>query len=107
MIFVTGGAGFIGANFVLDWLAAGGEPVLVIDKLTYAGRLENLDAVRGSPGLHVVQADICDAAAMRDLLATWQPRAVVHLAAESHVDRSIGAPAAFVRTNIDGTFVLI
>jgi len=107
MIFVTGGAGFIGANFVLDWLAAGGEPVLVIDKLTYAGRIENLDAVRGSPGVHVVQADICDAAAMRDLLATWQPRAVVHLAAESHVDRSIGAPAAFVRTNIDGTFVLI
>lgn len=107
MIFVTGGAGFIGVNFVLDWLAASDEPLLVIDTLTYAGHLESLAAAQASPRFHFVRADICDGPAVRQLLATWRPRAIVHLAAESHVDRSIGAPADFVRTNVVGTFELL
>jgi dTDP-glucose 4,6-dehydratase len=107
MIFVTGGAGFIGANFVIDWLAAGAEPVLVIDKLTYAGNLENLSAVNGNPDFAFERADICDEAALRMLFQQHRPRALVHFAAESHVDRSIAGPAEFVRTNVNGTFVLL
>jgi len=89
MIFVTGGAGFIGANFVLDWLATTGEPVVNIDKLTYAGNLENLASVRDDARHTFVQADIGDSAVIAQLLAQHQPRAVLNFAAESHVDRSI------------------
>ncbi len=107
MILVTGGAGFIGANFVLDWLAATGEPVVNLDKLTYAGNLENLAALDGD-GRHVfVRGDICDRAQLDGLLAERQPRAIVHFAAESHVDRSIHGPGEFIRTNIEGTFTLL
>ncbi len=107
MILVTGGAGFIGANFVLDWLAETGEPVVNLDKLTYAGNMENLAALAGD-GRHVfVRGDICDRALVDDLLARHRPRAVVHFAAESHVDRSIHGPGEFIRTNIEGTFTLL
>jgi dTDP-glucose 4,6-dehydratase len=107
MIFVTGGAGFIGANFVHDWLAAEREAVLVIDKLTYAGNLDNLAGLRGDPRFEFAQVDICDRAALAALLAKHRPRAIVHFAAESHVDRSISGPGEFVRTNINGTFELL
>ncbi len=111
MIFVTGGAGFIGSNFVIDWLhpqrAAADEPVLVLDALTYAGNLANLASVRAHPGLQFVRQDICDSAAVLALLRRDRPRAVVHFAAESHVDRSILGPGEFVRTNIEGTFALL
>jgi len=111
MIFVTGGAGFIGANFVVDWLASGraalDEAVLVIDSLTYAGNLANLAAVRGHAGLHFERRDICDGPAVLALLRRHRPRAIVHFAAESHVDRSILGPAEFVRTNIQGSFALL
>ena len=107
MILVTGGAGFIGANFVLDWIASSDEPVLNVDKLTYAGNLHNLDAVRNDPGHIFVQADIGDAAVITPLLAQHQPRAVVNFAAESHVDRSIHGPEDFIQTNVVGTFRLL
>jgi dTDP-glucose 4,6-dehydratase len=107
MIFVTGGAGFIGANFVHDWLAAEREDVLVIDKLTYAGNLDNLAGLRGDPRFAFAQLDICDRAALAALLSKHRPRAIVHFAAESHVDRSISGPGEFVRTNINGTFELL
>ncbi|HET7863714.1 MAG TPA: dTDP-glucose 4,6-dehydratase, partial [Burkholderiaceae bacterium] len=107
MILVTGGAGFIGSNFVLDWLAATDEPVLNLDALTYAGNLDNLAAVQGNPRHVFVQGDITDRALLDTLLAQHQPRAVVHFAAESHVDRSIHGPGAFVRTNVEGTFTLL
>ncbi|TFW01501.1 dTDP-glucose 4,6-dehydratase [Oxalobacteraceae bacterium OM1] len=107
MILVTGGAGFIGSNFVLDWLACSDEPVLNVDKLTYAGNLANLAAVAQDPRHVFVQADICDQAAMQRLLAQHAPRAIVHFAAESHVDRSIHGPAAFIDTNVNGTFSLL
>ncbi|WPB58081.1 dTDP-glucose 4,6-dehydratase [Xylophilus sp. GOD-11R] len=107
MILVTGGAGFIGSNFVLDWLAAGDEGVVNVDKLTYAGNLQNLQAVASHPGHVFVQADICDAGVLARLLAEHQPRAVVNFAAESHVDRSIVGPAAFIETNVVGTFRLL
>jgi dTDP-glucose 4,6-dehydratase len=107
MILVTGGAGFIGSNFVLDWLAQSDEPVLNLDALTYAGNLENLAALEGDRRHHFVQGDIVDSALLDRLLAEHQPRAVVHFAAESHVDRSIHGPAAFVRTNVEGTFTLL
>jgi len=107
MILLTGGAGFIGANFVLEWLGAEVEPLVNIDKLTYAGNLDNLNSIR-SDGRHVfVQADICDAEAMRRVLAAHRPRAIVHMAAESHVDRSIAGPEPFVNTNVVGTFHLL
>jgi dTDP-glucose 4,6-dehydratase len=107
MILVTGGAGFIGANFVLDWLAIEGEPVVNLDKLTYAGNLASLASLAGD-GRHVfVRADIGDRAAVEKLLAEHRPRAVVHFAAESHVDRSIHGPGDFVRTNVVGTFELL
>ncbi|MDB5988735.1 MAG: dTDP-glucose 4,6-dehydratase [Herbaspirillum sp.] len=107
MIFVTGGAGFIGSNFVLDWLAQSDEPVLNFDKLTYAGNLNNLAALDGDPRHLFVRGDICDGAQVAALLAEHKPRAIVHFAAESHVDRSIHGPAAFIETNINGTFSLL
>jgi dTDP-glucose 4,6-dehydratase len=106
-ILVTGGAGFIGSNFLLDWLAAGGGPVVNLDKLTYAGNPENLASVAANPAYTFVHGDICDAELVAGLLRKHQPRAVVHFAAESHVDRSILGPEAFLRTNIDGTFTLL
>jgi len=107
MILVTGGAGFIGANFVLDWLAQDDEPVLNLDKLTYAGNLGNLAALKDDPRHVFVRGDIGDGALVEALLRQHRPRAIVNFAAESHVDRSIHGPAAFVATNIDGTFALL
>ena len=106
-ILVTGGAGFIGANFVLDWLALGGEPVVNLDKLTYAGNLENLAGLAGDKRHVFVRGDIGDQAAVAALLAEHRPRAVVNFAAESHVDRSIHGPEDFIQTNIVGTFRLL
>jgi len=107
MILVTGGAGFIGANFVLDWIATTGEPVLNLDALTYAGNLESLKSLDGDARHVFVQGDIGDRALVDRLLAEHQPRAIVHFAAESHVDRSIHGPGAFVQTNVNGTFTLL
>jgi dTDP-glucose 4,6-dehydratase len=107
MILVTGGAGFIGANFVLDWLAAGPEPVVNLDKLTYAGNAGNLSVLAGDESHHFVHGDIGDRALVRALLDTHRPWAVVNFAAETHVDRSIHGPAAFVETNVVATFALI
>ena len=107
MILVTGGAGFIGANFVLDWLAAGGEAVVNLDKLTYAGNLGNLVALEGDARHTFVRGDIGDAALVAALLAQHRPRAIVNFAAESHVDRSIHGPADFIATNVVGTFSLL
>jgi dTDP-glucose 4,6-dehydratase len=107
MILVTGGAGFIGANFVLDWLAASNEPVVNLDKLTYAGNRENLASLAGDARHIFVQGDIGDTALVANLLAEHQPRAVVNFAAESHVDRSIHGPEDFIQTNIVGTFRLL
>jgi len=107
MILVTGGAGFIGANFVLDWRAEGQESVLNVDKLTYAGNLGSLAALKDDSGHHFVRADIGDRATIAALLAAHRPRAIVNFAAESHVDRSIHGPAAFIDTNIVGTFALL
>jgi dTDP-glucose 4,6-dehydratase len=107
MILVTGGAGFIGANFVLDWLAAGQEPVVNLDKLTYAGNAGSLSALASDERHHFVHGDIGDRALVRALLDGHRPRAVVNFAAETHVDRSIHGPAAFVETNVVATFALI
>ena len=107
MILVTGGAGFIGANFVLDWLATNDEPVVNLDALTYAGNLANLTTLKGNNLYHFVQGDICDATLLTRIFSEYRPRAIVHFAAESHVDRSIHGPAAFIRTNIEGTFSLL
>jgi dTDP-glucose 4,6-dehydratase len=107
MILVTGGAGFIGSNFVLDWLGGESEGVVNLDKLTYAGNLSNLESVRDDERHVFVHGDIGDRALVDKLLAEHKPRAVVHFAAESHVDRSIHGPAAFVETNVNGTFVLL
>ena len=107
MILVTGGAGFIGSNFVLSTIAATGEAVVNLDKLTYAGNLRNLESLAGDARHAFVQGDICDRALVRELLARHKPRAIVHLAAESHVDRSIAGPAPFVQTNVAGTFCLL
>ncbi len=107
MIFVTGGAGFIGSNFVLEWLRIVGEDVANVDALTYAGNLSNLASLSGDRRHVFRRADICDVDAMAALLRRYRPRAIVHLAAESHVDRSIHAPAAFVRTNVVGTATLL
>ncbi|MDR5743754.1 GDP-mannose 4,6-dehydratase, partial [Caballeronia sp. LZ029] len=104
MILVTGGAGFIGANFVLDWLNGSDEPVLNVDKLTYAGNLGTLKSLEGDARHVFARADICDRTAIDALLATHKPRAILHFAAESHVDRSIHGPADFVQTNVVGTF---
>jgi len=107
MILVTGGAGFIGANFVLDWLAATGEPVVNLDKLTYAGNLGNLAEVRGDARHVFTRGDIGDRALVDQLLRDFSPRAVVNFAAETHVDRSIHGPAAFIETNVVATFALL
>ena len=107
MILVTGGAGFIGSNFVLAWIAATGEAVLNLDKLTYAGNLENLRSLDGDRRHVFVKGDIGDQALVEGLLAKHQPRAVLNFAAESHVDRSIHAPGTFVDTNVVGTFRLL
>ena len=107
MILVTGGAGFIGANFVLDWLAVHDEPVLTLDKLTYAGNVENLHTLQGDARHTLVQGDIGDRDLVAQLLAQHQPRAVINFAAESHVDRSIHGPGDFIQTNIVGTFNLL
>ena len=107
MILVTGGAGFIGSNFVLDWLASHDEPVLNLDALTYAGNMENFASLAGDARHVFVHGDICDRALLDRLLAEHRPRAVLHFAAESHVDRSIHGPGAFVRTNVEGTFTLL
>ena len=107
MILVTGGAGFIGANFILEFLAQAGEPVLNLDKLTYAGNPRSLEALQGDDRYEFVRGDINDRALVRELLVGKQPRAIVHFAAESHVDRSIHGPGEFVQTNVVGTFSLL
>ncbi|MEQ1915433.1 MAG: dTDP-glucose 4,6-dehydratase [Gallionella sp.] len=107
MIIVTGSAGFIGANFVLDWCALHDETVLTLDKLTYAGNLESLATLKDNPRHIFVQGDIGDAKLVTKLLAEHQPRAVINFAAESHVDRSIHGPEDFIQTNIVGTFHLL
>jgi dTDP-glucose 4,6-dehydratase len=107
MILVTGGAGFIGSNFVLDWLLQNDESVINLDKLTYAGNLENLAALNNDPRHLFVRGDIGDAQLVGKLLAAHRPRAVVNFAAESHVDRSIHGPEDFIATNIVGTFHLL
>lgn len=107
-ILVTGGAGFIGANFVLNWLGnADADSVVNVDKLTYAGNLKTLASLEGDPRHVFSRTDICDRAALDRLLAEYQPRAVLHFAAESHVDRSIHGPGEFIQTNIVGTFTLL
>ncbi len=116
-ILVTGGAGFIGSNFILDWFGAHGEGVIVgaarrsrlvnLDKLTYAGNAANLASLRDHPAYRFVHGDICDGQLVASLLREHRPQAIVHFAAESHVDRSIVGPEAFLRTNIDGTFTLL
>ena len=106
-ILVTGGAGFIGSNFVLDWLALGGSPVVNLDKLTYAGNLRNLESVKDDPRHVFVHGDIGDAVLVGKLLTEHKPRAVVNFAAESHVDRSIHGPGEFIQTNVVGTFHLL
>jgi dTDP-glucose 4,6-dehydratase len=105
-VLVTGGAGFIGSNFVLQWVEGGGLAVN-LDLQTYAGNPENLATLFGDPRHILVRGDICDATLVADLLREHRPDAIVHFAAESHVDRSIAAPDAFVRTNVNGTFTLL
>jgi len=106
-ILVTGGAGFIGANFVQDWLSQQGETVINLDKLTYAGNLHSLESLQGNPDHVFVRGDIGDTELVQRLLREHQPRAVLNFAAESHVDRSIHGPGAFIQTNIVGTFQLL
>ncbi len=107
MILVTGGAGFIGSNFVLDWLKNSNEPVLNLDALTYAGNLENLKSLNGDDRHIFVRGNICDKGLVQELLNKYNPRAIVHFAAESHVDRSIFGPDLFFQTNVMGTLNLL
>ncbi|MCW5300577.1 dTDP-glucose 4,6-dehydratase [Herbaspirillum lusitanum] len=107
MIFVTGGAGFIGSNFILDFLTSQDEHVLNIDKLTYAGNPYNLTNLEGDARYHFSQADIADREKIDQLFGQHQPRAIIHFAAESHVDRSIHSPGEFIHTNVNGTFTLL
>ncbi|HEY7674717.1 MAG TPA: dTDP-glucose 4,6-dehydratase [Burkholderiales bacterium] len=106
-ILVTGGAGFIGSNFVLQWFAQGAEPLVNLDKLTYAGNPANLRDLHKHPKYSFAHGDICDRSLVKQLLLERAPRAIVHFAAESHVDRSIHAPAEFIQTNVTGTFRLL
>lgn len=106
-ILVTGCAGFIGSNFIHTWLSSSIEPVVNLDKLTYAGNLANLDALKGDPRHVFVQGDIGDRTLVAKLLAEHKPRAVLNFAAESHVDRSIHGPGDFIETNVMGTFNLL
>ena len=106
-ILVTGGCGFIGANFILDWLEHNDTPVLNLDALTYAGNPENLASLKNDARYRFIQGDIRDAALVRDLLREYRPAAVIHFAAESHVDRSIRRPEDFISTNVTGTFTLL
>jgi dTDP-glucose 4,6-dehydratase len=107
MILVTGGAGFIGSNFVLDWLCRSDDPIVNLDKLTYAGNLENLASLQGNPLHTIIRGDIGDVNLVSSLLNEHKPRAVINFAAESHVDRSIHGPDEFIQTNIVGTFRLL
>ena len=107
MILITGGAGFIGANFILDWLRLHDEPVLNLDKLTYAGNLESLASLKDDARYVFVQGDIGDRDLVARLLAEHRPRAILNFAAESHVDRSIHGPEDFIQTNVVGTFHLL
>jgi dTDP-glucose 4,6-dehydratase len=106
-VLVTGGAGFIGSNFILDWMENTSSPVINLDLLTYAGNPANLASLDNNPRYLLAHGDICDAERVASLLRTHQPRAIVHFAAESHVDRSITSPESFIRTNVQGTFVLL
>ncbi len=106
-ILVTGGAGFIGSNFVLQWIKSTGNKVVNLDLLTYAGNLENLAALEGDSRHLLIRGDICDAGLVAALLREHRPQIIVHFAAESHVDRSIADPGAFIRTNVQGTFTLL
>ena len=106
-ILVTGGAGFIGSNFILQWIAEEKSPLINLDKLTYAGNPENLRSLSAEPLYCFTQGDICDRDSLRSLLKQAAPRAIVHFAAESHVDRSIRGPDDFIRTNVNGTFSLL
>ena len=106
-ILVTGGAGFIGSNFILQWMERESAAIVNLDKLTYAGNLRNLESVASNARYTFVHGDITDPAAVADVLRAHQPRAIVHFAAESHVDRSILGPAEFIRTNVGGTFTLL
>jgi dTDP-glucose 4,6-dehydratase len=106
-LLVTGGAGFIGSNFVLDWLATCDEPIVNLDALTYAGNLGNLTGLQGDARHIFVKGNVCDGPLVGRLLALHRPRALLHFAAESHVDRSIHGPGAFVQTNVEGTFTLL
>jgi dTDP-glucose 4,6-dehydratase len=106
-VIVTGGAGFIGSNFILQWLRSEPSPVINLDKLTYAGNLGNLEGIATDPRYSFVHGDIGDRSLVADLLQRYQPRAILHFAAESHVDRSIHAPDDFVRTNVNGTFTML
>ena len=107
MILVTGGAGFIGANFVLDWFLHEREALVNLDKLTYAGNLRSLASLAGDARHEFVRGDIADATTVRALLERHKPRAIINFAAETHVDRSIRGPAAFIETNVNGTFALL
>jgi dTDP-glucose 4,6-dehydratase len=107
MIIVTGGCGFIGSNFILSWMKANQASIINLDQLTYAGNPANLSEIEGNPRYTLVRGDICDADLVSSLLRAHRPRAIVHFAAESHVDRSITSPEAFIRTNVHGTFVLL
>jgi dTDP-glucose 4,6-dehydratase len=106
-IIVTGGAGFIGSNFILQWLAQEGAAVVNLDRLTYAGNPENLDSAAENPAYQFVLGDICDRELVQRLLVEHEPRALVHFAAETHVDRSIRGPDEFIRTNVTGTLILL
>lgn len=107
MILVTGGAGFIGANFILDWFAQADEEIINLDNLTYAGNLENLASLKEDKRHVFIKGDICDSSLIISLLAKFKPRAIINFAAESHVDRSIEEPDSFIQTNIVGTFRLL
>ena len=106
-ILVTGAAGFIGSNFVIQLVSQGGRKIVNLDKLTYAGNRSNLTLIEHDPNYSFVHGDICDVELLRNVLSAHRPSAIVHFAAESHVDRSIAGPKAFLNTNINGTFTLL